>query len=179
LNEYTLQLKTNNLSGLSENGRNVRFTFHFIHQMASRENQSGNVAPLKNITIQVVTKKLPNVVLVGLTTKKKLFDMNGGRQDQMKPMPQIWKKNEYVRANTDFGPRSLLANAFSPNFDLSCQKAIVGRDSNAANTAQPATKKLFFSTAWKDVPVSDSNAVNSISQFMFDGESSSDDEDLE
>jgi hypothetical protein len=147
--------------------------------MAGRENQSGNVAPLKSITPPVASKNLANKVLIGLTTEEKQFEMNGGRKDQLNPLPYMFKKTKAIGANTDFGRRSRLANAFGPNLDLSWEKATAGQDGRATNTVQPATKIILFGPTWKDVPASGSDAVNSITQFMFDGESSSDDEDLE
>jgi hypothetical protein len=39
--------------------RKERFVFHFIDQMASRENQSENVTPLNTATGRIVSKALP------------------------------------------------------------------------------------------------------------------------
>jgi hypothetical protein len=126
-----------------------------------------------------VSKKRANVALIGLITEEKHFEMNGVHRDQPKPLPYLWKKTKAVGANTDCGHRSRLVNAFRPNFDRSWEKGSAGWDGEAVNTAQSPTEKIFICTAWKDVPASDSDTVNSISQFMFDGESSSDDEDIE
>jgi hypothetical protein len=158
--------------------RQERFIFHFIHQMASRENQSENVTPLKTATLRIVSKALANIARGGFTSVEKLFDVNGSRQDEVKPAPTLWKKNEVFCANTEEHP----SNGFGPDFDLWRQKTSAVPDGSSTNTATPATKEVHVSTAWKEatgVFGSDSDAANQISQFMLDGESSSDEEDRE
>jgi hypothetical protein len=149
--------------------------------MASHENQSGNVIPFKTVPIPVFSKAFTNLSLFGFTAEGKSIDANLNLQIERKSLPKLWEKNDYFWFNAD-ETEARVANELGPDFDLCCQKVDAVPDGTLVNHLFPISKEILLSPVWKNLPVEfvpNTDAVNPISQFIFDGESISDESDLE